>query len=90
MFEMKTYTRVIVVKTEPLTDEEITSAFHGNENAQWYRALVQLINDLRLEFPLAAAQRAEGNNAIAMARDLGAYEALSNLLIVLERRVKSD
>jgi hypothetical protein len=83
---MKTYTRVIIQKNEPLTDDQITQALKVSDQTSWWLALVQLIDGLRLEYPVSAAQSAGANNALGMARDLGAHEALSQLLLELEKR----
>ena len=83
-------TIVIVRQTEPLDDAAITRAFKGNQGAQWWKALVQLIDDTHAEYALGAANRAAGNNALDMARLNGAAQAMVELLADLEKRVKGD
>lgn len=80
-------TRVIVQKWEPLTDNEINSAFKGNETTQWWRSIVQLVEARRSELQESAAAFASQNNALGMAHDVGAHEALAALLIDLEQRL---
>jgi hypothetical protein len=80
--------KVIVRQTEPLTDDEITQAFHGNEGAQWWKALVQVLDDTRADYALGAANAAARNNALDMARLNGAAQAMVELLADLEKRVK--
>jgi hypothetical protein len=81
-------TKIIIRKTEPLSDVEITKAFHGNEGAQWWKGLVQVIEDTRADYALGAANRAADNNALDMARLNGAAQAMIELLADLENRVK--
>jgi hypothetical protein len=83
---MKNYTRIIVQRGEPMTDAEITKALRVSDQTEWYRALIQLIDQCRGEYPLAAATRAGENNALGMAREMGAYEALTQLLMQIEHR----
>ena len=82
--------RVIVRSWEPLTENEIEAAFRGNETTQWWRALIQILQDSRDEYVAAASQQAAYNNPLGMAREIGAHEALSNLLTVLEKKVEGD
>jgi hypothetical protein len=83
---MKTYTQIIVYTSTPLDDAQVSQAFKVSDQTQWWRALVQLIESYRSEFAAAAPQRAGENNALGLARDMGAYEALTSLLLELERR----
>lgn len=81
---------VVVVQTwSRLSEREIDDAFKGNETAQWWRALVQIIDDSRGDYLMAAAQNAPVNNPLGMALEIGAHQALSNLLTVLEAKVHS-
>jgi hypothetical protein len=80
--------KVMIRASEPLDDVAITRAFHGNEGTQWWKALVQLIDDTRADYALGAANRAADNNALDMARLNGAAQAMVELLADLEKRVK--
>jgi hypothetical protein len=80
--------KIIIRNTEPLDDAAITRAFHGNEGTQWWKALVQVIDDTRADYALGAANRAADNNALDMARLNGAAQAMVELLADLEKRVK--
>ena len=73
---------------ERLTENEIDLAFQGSENSRWWKALVQQIEDYKSEYVEAAAQKAGLNNALGMAREIGAHEALNNLLTVLQNKVE--
>lgn len=83
---MKNFTRVIVLRADPLTEDQITRALQVSEQTEWWRALVQLIDQTRAEFAGSAPTCAGNNNALAMARDVGAHEALTGLLLELEKR----
>ena len=74
---------IIVQRGEPLTENEIKAAFQGNENAQWYKALVQIIDGDRHAEALNAAAASKMNNAMATASANGAYEFASGLLNTL-------
>jgi len=82
--------RVIVMRGEPLTENEIKAAFRGNENTQWYKALVQVISEDRHNEALNAAAAAKSNNEMATASATGAYESLSGLLNTLAGYVESE
>ena len=82
---------VVIDAGEPLTDEQMKIAFHVGDSVLWWRALVQLINVYRMEYAASAAQNATMNNPLAMANDVGSFEALSGLLNDLEeRRLSGD
>jgi hypothetical protein len=83
---MTRYTRVIIQPYEPMSDDAISLALKVSAQTPWYRGLVQMIEGFRNEFAASSAQRAGDNNALAMARDIGAYEALTGLLLKLEER----
>lgn len=82
--------RVIVQRGERMTENEVNQALRVSEQIQWWRALLQLIDDLRTEYYAASYQRPEVNNALGMAKDIGAHEALSGLMIELEKRRSSE
>ena len=86
----KEVTKVIVRTWTPLTEQEIDAAFKGNESTQWWRALVQILHDSTEGYADACAEKAGLNNPLGMAREIGAHEALSNLLTVLEKKIESD
>ena len=79
--------RVIVLSGTSLTEVEINEAFRGlpDEHPIW-KSLCQLIVQFETEFVNSAAANAGTNNALAMARDVGAYESLRDLLSELDRR----
>lgn len=81
--------RVIVMKGEPLTDAQITQAFQVSEQTLWWRALMQLLEKYRHEHAASAADFVGKNNALAAARDCGAYEILSGLMVDLQERNKA-
>jgi hypothetical protein len=82
--------KIIVLSQGLLSEEQMSSALRVSEQTMWWRALVQLIETSRNEFAASAPQQAGANNALALARDAGAYEALSGLLIDLEERRSSE
>lgn len=90
LFTVDTVYHMIVLRGEPLTEQEIDAAFRGNANNQWYKALIQIINEYRMDYADKAAQHAVTNNPLGMARENGAYEALSNLLTVLDQKESSE
>lgn len=80
----------LVVAGPPLSDNDITSELKSVSERQW-SALTQLLDQSRQEFAASAARCAVANNALSMASDSGAYEALSGLIELLnERRVSAD
>lgn len=81
---------VIVMRSEPLTDAEITQAFRGNENAPWYRALIQIIDAYRHDAAVAAGSQVAADNTLATAGQAGVYGVLSELLLDLKKRVAGD
>jgi hypothetical protein len=83
---MKNYTRIIVQRGEPMTDAEITQALRVSDQTEWYRALIQLIDQCRGEYQRAAYSGATINNPLSQASDIGAHEALTGLMLELENR----
>jgi len=81
---------LVIQKGDVLSDAQITSALRVGEQTMWWRALTQLIIQYRSEYAGAAPQNAAQNNSLGMARDVGAHEALSGLLIDLEERRSSS
>ena len=81
---------VIVMRGQPMSDDEITRALKGNETAPWCKALLQLYDETRADYALGAANAAARNNALDMARLNGAAQAMVELLADLEKRVKGD
>ena len=79
----KTFTKIIVRRNEPLSDDAITSILRGTHNAPWNLALTQIIDASRQEYIERSSAGADRNNSHSMARDLGAHEALTALLIKL-------
>jgi hypothetical protein len=89
-FKATELTNVIVVRGEPLTENEIKAAFRGLVNAQWYKALVQIVNEDRHNEAMNAASSGMANNALAMATAAGAYQSLSGLLNTLQNYAESE
>jgi hypothetical protein len=77
------YPSVIVQNHPPLNEKEIELAFKGCETTQWYRALIQIMEATRQDYVERASGGADRNNPIGMARDLGASESLSALMLKL-------
>ncbi len=80
---MKTYTRIVVMRGDPLTDNEIAAALKVSKQTEWWRALVQLIDASRQDYIERTSGSADRNNPLGLARDVGAQEALTALLIKL-------
>ncbi len=78
--------KLVVYSGSELTDDQINDALSVSGSTLWYRAVVQLVDNLRQEHVRLAPTWADSNNALAMARENGAAEALSGLLIELEER----
>jgi hypothetical protein len=79
-------TQLIVRRGDELSEQVLDQAFAVSDSTLWYRAVVQLIDNLRQEHLRLAPGWADTNNTLAMARECGAAEALSGLLIELEER----
>jgi hypothetical protein len=77
------YPAVIVQNHPPLSEKEIELAFKGSETTQWYRALMQVMETTRQDYIERASGGADRNNPLGMARDLGAGESLSALMLKL-------
>ncbi len=90
MMGSKNYTRVIVQRWEPLSENEIKAAFRGQENAPWYRALVQILWDEQHKERINASAHTAANNALAIAADAGAYSALDAVLNTLANYVEPE
>lgn len=80
-------TTIIVTGVTPLTDREVDEAIAGIPE-YGFRALVQSINGYRNDYIESAAPHAATNNPLGMSRELGAAEALGNLLTVLSDKRK--
>jgi hypothetical protein len=77
-------TKVIVLRGEPLDENQLTQALQFGDRT-WV-ALVQLIEGLRREHLETANGWVPENNALGIARDVGASEALTELLTDLNNR----
>ena len=75
------YPAVIVQNHPPLSEQEIKQAFKGSDTAQWYRALMQIMDTTRQDYIERASGGADRNNPLGMSRDLGASESLSALML---------
>jgi hypothetical protein len=84
------YTRLIVLDQGALSDAQITGALRVSDQTMWWRGLVQLIEESRNELAAAAAEWANEGNSLAMARANGGHQALSLLLLDLEKRRSSS
>jgi hypothetical protein len=83
--------RIVYLKTDPLTEEQMNQAFTVSEQTLWWRALMQILEESRHFHAQRAASFAAGNNAMAAAHDSGIYEFISELMDQLEkRRSKSE
>lgn len=78
--------QLIIQLGAPMTEAQMNEAFAVSDSTPWFRALVQLVDTHRQQFSETAPGWANTNNALGMARDNGAMEALSGLLIELENR----
>ncbi len=79
-------TQLIVRRGDDLSEAQIDQILSVSESTPWFRAVVQLVDNLRQEHIRLAPSWADSDNALAMARENGAAEALSGLLIELEER----
>ncbi len=79
-------TQLIVRRGDDLSEAQIDQILSVSETTPWFRAIIQLIDNSRQEFIQLSPSRAIDNNALAMACDNGAFQALSGLLIDLEER----
>jgi hypothetical protein len=77
--------RVIITPVEPMTEAEVNLAFKGSERAPWYVALIQIIERTRMDYIERASEGVDRGNAMAVARDTGAHEALNQLVVTLEK-----
>ncbi len=77
---------IVIWRGDDISDQDIDNSLAVSESTPWYRAMVQLIDNLRQEHIRLAPSWADSNNALAMARENGAAEALSGLLVELEER----
>jgi hypothetical protein len=78
--------QLVVRRGDELTEAQIDEAFSVAESTPWFKAVAQLIDNLRQEHVRLAPGWADSNNALGMARENGAAEALAGLLIELEER----
>ncbi len=78
--------KIVVYSGSELTDDQINDALSVSGSTLWYRAVVQLVDQFRQEHADAAPTWADSNNALAMARECGAAQALTGLLSELEER----
>ncbi len=81
---------LVIVGGQTFSEKEITDEFKSMSFRQ-FTAMIQLIDGFRQEHAASAARSAVQNNALSMASDIGAYEALSGLIEELnERRSEAD
>ncbi len=79
-------TQLIVRRGDDLSEAQIDQILSVSETTPWFRAVIQLVDNMRQEQIRLIASWADTNNALAMAREAGAAEALSGLLVELEDR----
>ncbi len=79
-------TQLIVRRGDDLSEAQIDQILSVSESTPWFRAVIQLVDNLRQEHIRLAPSWADSNNALGMARENGAAEALSGLLVELEER----
>jgi len=87
--EPKIIHRLVVIKEPFLSEAEIDKALAGNAGTQWYKALVQMIDDDRRDNLLQASRAASAGNTYAMAGALNVYEAFTGLLLELDKKVSA-
>ena len=75
---------VIVLGRDRLTEDEIEKALIGNSGAEWYKAIVSKIDQMRDDNMMEASRNASANNPLAMAGAVNAYETLTALLQTLD------
>jgi hypothetical protein len=73
-----------------MDEKEIQAAFRGNENASWYRALLQILWEEQHKERINVAAHTAANNALAIAADAGAYSALDAVLNTLANYVEPE
>ncbi len=78
--------QLIVRRGDDLSEAQIDQILSVSESTPWFLAVIQLIDNLRQEHIRLAPSWADSNNPLAMARENGAAEALSGLLVELEDR----
>lgn len=83
----KELSRVIVRVGETITDDEIDDIISGI-SPRAFDALILRLEDYRQDYAANAAQHATANNPLAMAREIGASEAIGNLITVLNDQRK--
>jgi hypothetical protein len=71
---------VIIAAGKLMSDMEILQALAIGPETLWWRAVIQVIEDFRIDAGSAATGHGATNNALAMAGAVGAYEVLTNLL----------
>lgn len=71
---------VVINIGKDMTEAELLSAFAVGPETPWFRAVIQQIEDVRVDALRAAASHGATNNPLAMAGAVGAYESLTNLL----------
>lgn len=75
--------KVIIASGKLMTEVEIAQALAVGPETLWWRAVLQIIEDFRIDAATAATGHGASNNALAMAGAVGAYEVLTNLLQTL-------
>lgn len=86
---LKSKSNSVVVHFDETLDEKEIDAELKALSLRQFRALIQLLEESRAEFATHAATAAELNNPLLMAKDNGAHEALSGLIIELNTRHSS-
>ena len=82
--------RVIVVSKLPFPEKEIERSLSGNGGAQWYQAIVALIEKYRQAALDNGTAGVRAGNPQVMAGALSVHTALTELLDELDLYVKTD
>jgi hypothetical protein len=81
--------RVIVLRGPEMSDDMIDKALAGNAGSSLYRAIVQLIVDSREHSLNYAYSGVPAEKPLVMAGGLKVHEVLSELLIILDKKVNA-
>jgi hypothetical protein len=71
---------IVVPVGNDMSDTEVLQAFAVGPETPWFRAVVQEIENLRVDAIAAASAHGAKNNPLAMAGAVGAHETLTTLI----------
>lgn len=90
MFTKEKHSPVIVAFERRLSDKEVDDGIHDMSHV-CYHALIQILEDWRVDHATNARAHAVSNNALEMAAQTGSYDVLTGLIEDLNsRRTKED